>query len=488
MLTRSLARSAVAHGLATVLCLGTVLVAGPSSAGDANPTPCNFLCRFWLGSDDAPTGSSAPPAQAPPSDPVQPQQAPQPSYDTYAVPPIPDESDAGAVQPAPGSVPRRRKVVETNRKKPARVSKSQPRVPAIAGSPAGTAVAAPRPRVPPPAAAADRRPVPSAKPDAAAATAPAPAPDARPGVASAVANPYAALPAFPQPAVSIASPWSPPSPQGNAPAAPAETAASVVGAPTPLPPVPAPDAVDDTKATDRPRILPPIDTADVTASIPRAPDPARLHDHAPVLVAMIKVALPRQSSIASDDFHPTSADVPLVAAEIGLETEMLRTSETDAAYGSCIAAHLDALVVPGPDADASEALAPNALARRVAEVCGAPQPARRVAEKSNFLYLSLRRYKQILLQMHADGEPILKRVIATQLALRKASDHHVFACLEQGYLGGSDGGLGQPLVFRLLMSSVDTHGEQNDAVAGLIVSSMDSYCADEEFSLSGRKS
>lgn len=200
---------------------------------------------------------------------------------------------------------------------------------------------------------------------------------------------------------------------------------------------------------------------------------------------MIKIALPRQSSIASEDFHPTSTDGLLVAAEIGLETEMLRTSETDATYASCIAAHLDTLAASGTGSDA---LTPDSLARHVAQACGVPQPSRRGAAKSNFLYLSLRRYQQLLAQMHTDGEPIVQRVIATQLALRKSSDHHVFACLEQGYLGGSDGGTGQPLVFRLLMSSIDSHGERNDAVAGLIVSSMASYCADEEFGLAARKS
>lgn len=181
-------------------------------------------------------------------------------------------------------------------------------------------------------------------------------------------------------------------------------------------------------------------------------------------------------------------DTPEAAADyLSLEAEMLRMTESDAAFAACVERQIPKVVPAKGHPPQEPNPGPAALVSQVYEACqSGTAPAS--WDETSHAYMTVAQFKALMADLNTDGAAIVASVLRSQVAFRLASEKHLFRCIDQGFLAGVDASSERPFVFRVLMTSIADHAVGSDPVVKLILSSVRAYCEDEQFDVSHQRS
>jgi hypothetical protein len=312
------------------------------------------------------------------------------------------------------------------------------------------------------------------------------------------AMPAPAAPAYRQPAVAVApAPVARPLNQRNqlsrAPAVDAPPPPVVNAFPSQIPPIhaealspptlpsqpPAPAVREAAPGRPAPLTPPPL-----PASV--APPGVHIPDPADTALAGVPPRAPEPPPVATHTV-PVLDTPEALAAYLSLEAEMLRTTESDAAFAACVEEQVPRFVTIKGRPPIGNYPEPSTLASQVYEACRNASPLASWDETSH-AYMTVAQFRARMADFNADGAAIVASVLRSQVAFRLASEKHLFRCIDQGFLARVDSSSERPFVFRVLMTSIADHAVESDPVVKLILSSVRAYCADEQFDVSQKRS
>jgi hypothetical protein len=207
----------------------------------------------------------------------------------------------------------------------------------------------------------------------------------------------------------------------------------------------------------------------------------------PNSVLAVIVPPPPDPPPGATDTAPALDTLEAVSAYLSIETEMLRTTETDVAFAACVDRQIPKVVPAGGRSLPGQDLEPASLASQVYDACQS-ETAPASWDETSHAYMTVATFKALMAEFNTDGAAVVAYVLHSQVAFRLASERHLFRCIGEGFLAGVDSSSERPFVFRVLMTSIADHAVGTDPVVKLILSAVRAYCADEQFAVSQRRS